>query len=147
MMQWILRSFFTVFALVLSLQLFPVSPTTPDFRFLPVAGLLIAAGLGLEAAAPGVDGRILAGALVGLVAGAAAGAAFWRLVPDTGIPGAGSGFLRPAVLLLCLYLGGALGARKAEGFSWEAFHSGAPRTAEAPPSKILDTSVIIDGRI
>jgi uncharacterized protein YacL len=147
MMQWILRAFFTVFALVLSLQLFPLSPSTPDFRFLPVAALLIVAGLGLEAAARGVEVRILAGTLVGLVAGTAAGAAFWRLVPETGIPGAGSAFLRPAVLLLCLYLGGALGARKAESFSWETFRSSTTHSVEAPPSKILDTSVIIDGRI
>ncbi|HEV8377009.1 MAG TPA: PIN domain-containing protein, partial [Candidatus Polarisedimenticolia bacterium] len=147
MMQWILRVFFTVFALVLSLQLFPLSPSAPDFRFLPVAALLIAAGLALEAAARGVEVRVLTGALVGLVAGAAAGTAFWRLVPDAGVPGVGPEFLRPAILLVCLYLGGALGARKAESFSWEAFHSTGTRNSPSLSSKILDTSVIIDGRI
>ena len=147
MMHWLLRAFFIVFALALSIQLYPPNLSPLDLRCLAVAGVLAGAGLGLEALARKVEVRVLAGALLGLAGGATVGAALWRLVPDTGVAGAGADFLRPAALLICLYFGAALGATKSESFSWESFRSGSARAAQAPPSKILDTSVIIDGRI
>ena len=45
-----------------------------------------------------------------------------------------------------LYLGAVLGARKAEHFTLDSLRAGGSRGA-VPANKILDTSVIIDGRI
>ena len=147
MMQWILRAFFLIFALTLAIQVFPPSLSPPDLRWLALAGTLAAIGLGLEALARRVEARILGGALLGISAGAAVGAFLWRLVPEGEVSGVGAGFLRPAMLLVALYFGASLGARKAETFSWESLRSGSARAAASAPSKILDTSVIIDGRI
>jgi len=147
MMQWILRAFFLLFALVVSIQVFPPSLSPPDLRFLAVAALVAGVGLGLEAMARHVEARVLAGTLLGLCAGAAVGAFLWKLVPEGEISGVSPVILRPAVLLVALYFGAALGARKAETVSWESLRSGSPRPAADSPSKILDTSVIIDGRI
>jgi uncharacterized protein YacL len=147
MMQWILRVFFLLFALVLSFQVFPPSLSPPDLRSLPIAALLAGLGIGLEALARRVEARVLAGTLLGLCAGAAVGAFLWKLVPEAEISGISPAFVRPAVLLVALYFGASLGARKAETVSWESLRSGNPRPAASTPSKILDTSVIIDGRI
>ena len=147
MMQWILRAFFLLFALVVSIQVFPPALSPPDLRFLAVAALIAGLGIGLEAMARQVEAQILAGTLLGLCAGAAVGAFLWKLIPEGEISGMSPAFVRPAVLLVALYFGASLGARKAETISWESLRSGSPRPAASSPSKILDTSVIIDGRI
>ena len=148
MMQWILRSIFIVFALALALQIFPPSMNPADFRGFAAAALLCGAGFLLETLARRVEIRILAGAALGAACGAAAGAALWRLVPDAGVLGVGAAAARPAVLLVCLYFGAALGVEKSRHLSWEALRSGGAARDDRPtPSKILDTSVIIDGRI
>ena len=70
----------------------------------------------------------------------------WRVVPHAGVLGLGAEFLRTAQLLVWLYLGAVLGARKAEHFTLDSLRAGGSRGA-VPADKILDTSVIIDGRI
>src|SRR5262245_6480314 len=111
MIQWILRIFFLLFAVTLSLQFFPHPMSPPDFRWLAVAGTIAAVGFGLEALARRVDGRILAGALLGLSAGAVVGAFLWRVVPEGTLAGMDAALMRPALLLVALYFGASLGAR------------------------------------
>ena len=147
MMQWVLRTLFLLFALILSIQAFPWSPSSPDWRALALVALVVGAGLALEAAARKLEARVLAGTLLGLCAGAAVGAFLSRLLPAGGMLTVPSALLRPALFLIGLYLGASLGAAKAESFSWDALRAGGARAGAASPGKILDTSVIIDGRI
>src|SRR5262245_60597761 len=111
MMQWILRGFFLLFALVLSFQVFPPSLSPVDVRGLAVAALVAGLGIGLEALARRVEARVLAGTLLGLCAGAAVGAFLWKLIPEGEISGISPILVRPAVLLVTLYFGASLGAR------------------------------------
>ncbi len=147
MMTWILRVLFALFALALCFQIYPVSLQPLDLRGLAVGAALAAAGIGLEALGRRLEVRTLAGTLIGLACGAAAGAMIWRLVPSGGLLGAPSDFLRTAGLLVCLYAGAALGALKAEHFSFESLRAGGSQEGGSSTNKILDTSVIIDGRI
>ena len=82
-----------------------------------------------------------AGGFLGLVAGLAVGTAAASLVPSAGLAGLGL----PA--LLGGYLGAAIALRRhadLEGISAVLFPAAARR---GEPRKVLDTSVIIDGRI
>jgi uncharacterized protein YacL len=88
---------------------------------------------------------VLTGAFLGLVAGAAAGAVLARVLPEGGAIGFPPDLLKGATMLVCLFTGAALGARKAEHFTLESLRSDGP--ARSALGKILDTSVIIDGRI
>ena len=146
MMTWVLRLLFVVFAVALSFQIFPPSLNPVDLRGAGVAALVTALGWGLEALGRRVELRALLGAVAGLAGGAGIGAVLWRIVPAGGIFGIPAELLRPAELLICLYFGTALGASKAEHFTWETLRTGGTR-AGAAVDKILDTSVIIDGRI
>jgi uncharacterized protein YacL len=98
--------------------------------------------VGLEAAAGRVPlPRLLwgtAGALVGLVGGHALGT---LLAPFSGGPGPVLYVLYAAIPLLAAWIGGAVGVRRADELP--GGRSRAPRAAE----RLLDTSVIIDGRI
>ncbi len=145
-MTWILRTLLLLFAAALSFQIFPFSQSPPEFRGAALAALLVAAGLILEFLGRKAEVRVLAAAMAGLVCGAGAGALLWRVVPAGGMFGLPADFLRAGELLVCLYLGTVLGARKAEQFTLDALRSGGSRSS-APANKILDTSVIIDGRI
>ncbi|HEV8334882.1 MAG TPA: PIN domain-containing protein [Candidatus Polarisedimenticolia bacterium] len=145
-MTWILRVLFILFAAVLSFQIFPPSGDSAGLRGPVLAAALAGTGLALEFLARRVEVRILAGAMLGLACGAGAGAFLWRVIPSSGLFGIPAEFLRAGNLLVALFLGAALGARKAEHFTLESLRGGGSRGA-APPDKILDTSVIIDGRI
>jgi len=145
-MTWILRTLFILFAAALSFQMFPLSLDPPELRGAALAAVLAAAGLLLEFLGRRVDVRVLAGAMAGLACGAGAGALLWRVVPADGVLNLPAEFLRTGQLLVWLYLGAVLGARKAEHFTLDSLRAGGSRRT-APANKILDTSVIIDGRI
>ncbi len=95
--------------------------------------------------------RILLGGLSGLFVGSSAGLVLlWFAAP--GAAGAGSGgtveVLRPILLLTLAYAGAAIGAWKAKRFRAEQIRTLLrERSEEERNQKILDTSVIIDGRI
>src|SRR5262245_50424623 len=104
MMQWILRGFFLLFALVLSFQVFPPSLSPVDVRGLAVAALVAGLGIGLEALARRVEARVLAGTLLGLCAGAAVGAFLWKLIPEGEISGISLFFLHRRFFWCTFYL-------------------------------------------
>jgi rRNA-processing protein FCF1 len=116
----------------------------PSLALGPAAGALLGAGaaaiaVGLEVAAGAVPLRPLlwtsGGALAGLLAGLALGVA---LAPVAG--GAGPA-VRGGIALLGAWVGGAVAARRAGELSRPA------GPAPAAAVRVLDTSVLIDGRI
>jgi uncharacterized protein YacL len=145
-MTWILRTLFILFAAVLSLQVFPLSLEPVELRGALLAVSICAAGFLLEFLGRRAEVRALAGVLAGLACGAVAGAFLWRVIPAGGLLGIPADLLRTLQLLFWLYLGAALGARKAEHFTLDSLRAGGSRGI-SPVNKILDTSVIIDGRI
>jgi len=145
-MAWTLRVLLAAFAFSLSFQVHPPSLDPVDLRGFWLGAALTAIGLGLEALGRRLEIRVLAGALVGLACGAGAGAVIWWVVPGGGFRGVPADFLRAAELLACLYAGTSLGARKAEHFTLDSLRVGSGG-GRSTSTKILDTSVIIDGRI
>jgi len=145
--HWLLRSILAALAMVLSLQIYPLTLHPLDLKGLALGLGLTAVGAALEILGRRLEIRALAGSVLGLACGAGVGALVWRLVPPGGLPGISAEFLREAALLVCLYAGAALGARKAEHFTLESLRSRGPHSALSSTNKILDTSVIIDGRI
>ncbi len=111
------------------------------------AGLLLAgAVLAAQAALPRVPARVLVGGLAGARAGALAGWVLWTAWPPA--PGAGPATAaRTLVSLALIYAGTAVAVHKAARFqpsSIRELWTGA-ETSQGP--KLVDTSVIIDGRI
>ncbi len=95
--------------------------------------------------------RMLLGTLAGALTGCLLGFVVLRILAPGGtgnIAGLSVDLLRPVALLLLAYAGGALGAAKSRNFRPGVFRSLFTDSAhEARSLKILDTSVIIDGRI
>jgi uncharacterized protein YacL len=93
--------------------------------------------------------RILSGGVAGLLVGSALGFVLMHFAsPRTASAEISLELFRPLVLLILAYAGAAIGASKANGFRPEQilrmFREKGP---EQRVDKILDTSVIIDGRI
>lgn len=95
--------------------------------------------------------RIVLGALAGALAGSLSGFILLRFVTPGGtgmLGGLSVDLLRPLVLAVLAYAGGAFGASKARNFRPGVLRSLFTDTShEGRSLKILDTSVIIDGRI
>jgi uncharacterized protein YacL len=95
--------------------------------------------------------RILLGGLSGLLLGSAIGFVLLRFIaPEAGgtIAGISLSVIRPLTLVLLAYSGAAIGASKADHFNPAQIRSlFKEKAAEPMLLKILDTSVIIDGRI
>ncbi len=113
------------------------------------AGALFAlAALGVERALLGLDVWSVAGAVVGLLVGGLSGAVLVHVLPDEAgrFPAAA---WSPFIYLVALYLGGVGGAHLSAAFRDHTLtrllvgRPGGPK----PQDRILDTSVIIDGRI
>jgi uncharacterized protein YacL len=110
----------------------------PSAGVSPLAGAVLGAlaaalAVGLEVAAGRAPQRVMLWAASGAVVGLALGVA---LVPLTGAPGAA---VRAAAALLGAWVGGAAAARRAE----EPAH----QHADEPQARVLDTSVLVDGRV
>jgi uncharacterized protein YacL len=134
----------------------PLAP--PGFPGWGTLGLNVATGLALGALAVmaecslrSVPLRVLLGAVAGLLAGAAIGSVLLGFLPAA--PRAGGGVLspalaRPLLLLVLAYAGAVLGAAKASRFRPRDLRALFKESEqEESHRKILDTSVIIDGRI
>jgi uncharacterized protein YacL len=114
-----------------------------------------AAGAGVAVAAIVFEIRIralslkrLLGAVTGGIVGICVAALFCLVLWHALLPSGTSSALQLAVLLLMIYVGLLVGASKGEQWNhgiWEAIYAGDRQTRHS--AKVLDTSVIIDGRI
>jgi uncharacterized protein YacL len=92
--------------------------------------------------------RRLIGAVVGAILGLLAALLLNLVLAHTTIPEGSRSFLGVGVLLVMMYIGLVLGATKGDMLNLQAFGGvfGSERSSRRV-SKVLDTSVIIDGRI
>jgi uncharacterized protein YacL len=118
--------------------------------FTPLTGALAGLAAGIvavfvDAVLAGIPPRMLAGGFLGLVAGLFAGVLSGAALGDSG-----AGAMGPYLLTVVLaYLGAASGSRLATAAAPAPAKAevAAAAPGQAVPGKILDTSVIIDGRI
>ncbi len=149
--RWLARGTLVVLTLLLAVTLRPLAPFGDAWReVLPNAlagGLFALAALGAERALLAWDIWTAAGGALGVLLGGLVGAVLVRVLPE-GSPAFPAPSLRPFVYLVTLYAGGVGGARLAGALRGEDLASLFGREAGAVASyKVLDTSVIIDGRI
>ncbi len=124
----------------------------PSLQPLDIAGPAL--GIGAAAAILGLEHlfrkrelNVLLGGLAGLIAGGAAAAMVGALLPFEAIGVADPLPLRGFLFLLLGYSGLAIGASRGERFSLAVLKSAWSGGGPSQNHKILDTSVIIDGRI
>jgi len=114
-----------------------------------VIGIFIALGIiGIERAARDVAPKVLLGALLGLVVSLLLGQLLTPLfiaLPTVG--GVDNFAVRNLVQAALVYVGIMLGARKGADFDLDEYRQGFRGETKEPNPKLLDTSVIIDGRI
>ncbi|MEW5806312.1 MAG: PIN domain-containing protein [Acidobacteriota bacterium] len=114
-----------------------------------VLGFLIAVAiLALQWKFKNIELRVTIGAAVGVVVGAWLALIVNRLFPaDLKMLGVSLLIIRPTIYLFFLYTGITLGARTGERFAMEKLVSLFKEGELRKMYKILDTSIIIDGRI
>ena len=146
---WLLRVCFVTGASLLAAAFHPWGLSAPAAAAVgAIAGLvLVAAELRLAGANPGG----LLGATVGILAGTLVALFASAVLSLTALSQSGKAFVALGFLLCFGYLGVALGTRLGLEIPPDALRSFFRRTAvsmETPsPAKLLDTSVLIDGRI
>ncbi len=151
MSRWLARGALVAMCLLLALALRPAAAFgdtwAGPFGSL-LAGLAFAlAALAAEQVLRTRDIWTVAGAALGVLVGGLVGVVVVRILPE-GSGGLATAPLRPFVYLIALYAGGFAGARLAAALRGEDVASVLGRDgAHTPSVKILDTSVIIDGRI
>ncbi len=136
-------------ALLLAFLLRPLASLGKGWETIPVslafglvvAGITIAAERALRAA----PSATTVGAAGGILVGAVIAAALPLLVPERvrGVPGDA---LRPFLTLMILYTAASAGARLAEDPRFVRY-ANRPLPPSSSENKIVDTSVLIDGRI
>ncbi|HXI02285.1 MAG TPA: PIN domain-containing protein [Candidatus Saccharimonadales bacterium] len=150
------RFLFILGCAVLAAAFAPFDPAVkPDWAAHLLQGsmgaLLAAAAVLAEWRIRHVPMRVLAGALIGALTGGFSGFLLLKAVLPAAAESLGGlsfDVLRPLTVLALAYAGGAVGAAKAHNFRPGVFRALFTDTArEGRVLKILDTSVIIDGRI
>jgi uncharacterized protein YacL len=143
----ILRAVVGLLVLLLVLQFRPPSLDPPDLMGLLIGGVAAALIFAAEILLRRRDLGAVLGGCIGLLLGGAAAAVVAALLPFDGIdwlpPAAWRGFL----FLLCGYAGLAIGSARGGGLTLGGLRSAWAEGGQPQMFKILDTSVIIDGRI
>ncbi len=116
----------------------------------PLAGLLL--GVSCAVGAIVFELRLhripacrMVGALVGGVTGLLGASLLWRAIGSLGL--GSERFLHSALLVFLIYMGVAIGARHGEWFEPARIVAAFRDSSQLQQYKVLDTSVIIDGRI
>ena len=143
----ILRTLLILLSILFGAQVRPITLSPLD-----LTGLLIGAGasgliIGLEYLLRGLEMNSLLGGLAGLLIGGAAAGMVMALVPLDMFSSTPPGALRGFILVLFGYTGMAIGAARGERFSLPSLRAAWAEGGQRQDFKILDTSVIIDGRI
>ena len=144
---WILRTIVVLLAVVAAAQLHPLSLEPLDLTGL-LQGLAAAALiLGVEPLLRRLEIGVLLGGLAGLVAGGGTAAVVSAFLPAEGLGSAPRWVLQGFLFLLFGYAGVALGSARGERFTLAGLRTAWTEGDRRQNCKILDTSVIIDGRI
>ena len=144
---FILRGVLILFSILLAIRIYPLrfDPFDPTGLLLGVAGAALI--LGLEQFLRRRELNAILGACAGLMLGAATAAVIAALLPLEGLPFLPAAVWRGFVFLLFGYTGLAVGASRGERFSPGSLRTAWAEGVERHLYKIVDTSVIIDGRI
>ncbi len=145
---WILRAALVLLSVLLASSARPASLSPLELSG-PALGLL-AAGLimALEYLLRRLELTVLLGGLAGLLAGGAAAGVVMSLLPLDGLaPVVPQVLVQGFLFLLFGYSGMMLGAARGERFSLPSLRAAWSEGGQRHNYKILDTSVIIDGRI
>lgn len=138
-----------IFALVCVAASWYFRPFGLDPQIAALAGLLLFLGVVLfELRLERASLKRLIGAALGSILGILGAYLTTLVLAQTSLPGETRSFLGVAVLLVMAYIGLVLGARKGDMLNLQALGGlfGSERNTQQL-SKVLDTSVIIDGRI
>ena len=116
----------------------------------PLAGLALGVGVAaavvaLEIRLRAVKGNHIVGVLVGGVLGLIGARLIWGALAGLAIQG--ESFLHVIIVVFMVYMGMVIGARKAEWFEPARIIAAFKDSSRLHQYKVLDTSVIIDGRI
>jgi uncharacterized protein YacL len=139
----------TIFAITLTLAAYFIQPF--GFQGLPTIVLGLASALGIiyfEHRLKKATLKRLIGAAVGSIMGIVGAALISDLLTDTAFDASSLSFIKLFILFLMTYVGLVVGANKGDLLNLSAL--GGIFGGERPPKKaykILDTSVVIDGRI
>ena len=145
--NWLLRAALVLLSVLLGSFARPVGLHPLDISG-PLMGLIAALViLGLELRLRALELNVLLGGLAGLLAGGGLAAIVLSLLPLDGLAAVSPPVARGFVLLLFGYIGVALGAARADRFSLGSLRTAWTEGERRHNYKILDTSVIIDGRI
>jgi uncharacterized protein YacL len=144
---WILRIILILLSVILATHISPISIEPLDLRGL-LFGLVAAALIvGLERLLRSLELTALLGGLGGLLIGGAAAGVVVTLLPLEGFDSLPPFVLKGFVFLLFGYTGMAIGSEKGDRFSLPGLRAAWAEGGLRHNYKILDTSVIIDGRI
>jgi len=144
---YILRAILVLLSVLLGHQMMPASLHPLDLRG-PILGLLVAGLIiALEYLLRTLELNVLLGGLAGLLVGGAAAGVVVALLPVEGIPDLPPYVVKGFLFLLFGYSGMAIGAARGERFSPGSLRTAWAEGTQRHNYKILDTSVIIDGRI
>ena len=145
--RWVLRGALVALSVLMGIVIRPPSLSPLDVSG-PVAGLAAAAAiLATERLLRRSALHRLLGGAVGLLIGTGMAALVLRVAPMAALPDAPAAALRGFVLLLCAYCGIALGSARSERLTPRHLRSAWSDSTGRGDLTILDTSVIIDGRI
>ncbi len=155
MSELVVRCLVLILTVAAALALKPLATASMSDVWQTAANVLLGLGLGglglaLERQIRTRPFRVIAGGVAGLVAGAVVARVLLGAIPPGlvihGWPVAPD-LLRPIVYLLLCCLGAMLGAHKGAAFSAESLTAALRPHGARGINKVLDTSVIIDGRI
>jgi len=145
--NWLLRGVLVALSMLLGAWARPAT-LVPVNLWGPLLGLLAALTiLEVERRLRPLQLNVLLGGLAGLFVGGGLAAIVEFLLPLDGLPLVPPPFARGFLLLLFGYIGIAVGAARADRLSIGSLRSAWSAGEKRQGYKILDTSVIIDGRI
>jgi uncharacterized protein YacL len=144
---WILRALLILLSIVFAAQAHPIRLSPPDLQGLYLGLAAASLILGLEFLLRSLELTSLLGGLAGLLIGGAAAGVVAALLPLADLSPASAFAVHTFVFLLFCYTGTVLGSARGERFSLSSLRTAWAEGGLRHNFKILDTSVIIDGRI
>jgi len=144
---WILRALLVLLSVGFAAQAHPIRLSPLDLQGLSLGLAAAVLILGLEYFLRSLELTALLGGLAGLLFGGAAAGVVVALLPLGDLSPASAFAVRTFVFLLFCYTGTVLGGARGERFSLSSLRTAWAEGGLRHNYKILDTSVIIDGRI